>query len=430
MTVVHREDPLFALEPGALRCPHTTFARIRDESPVCWVDNLGCYVVTRYEDLLAVLHAPEVFSSIHASGPQSLTALARGVATDDRQPEEVRQMARRRVEIAGSAVLLNADPPVHGRQRKLVNRAFTPRRVRLLEPSIRSIANQLVDGFTDAGRVELNEQFAVLLPLYVIADALGVAREDSATFKRWSDAFVMKTGGEALNPVEIAEMLVSVNEFYDYFTAKLEGRRENPQDDLLSSIVHARIDGTEPLALDEMLQMLVQFLVAGNETTAKLIGSAMVELVLDEEMQERLRGDFDLIPPFVEEVVRLESPVQGLFRTAVVDTEVGGVPIEAGADLFVVFASGNRDEHVFRSPDAMQLDRTYDRPHLAFGQGEHYCLGASLAREEARIALEVLLTRLADIRLAGSAGEIHYEPTVALRGVRELELIFTPAIDS
>jgi cytochrome P450 len=323
-------------------------------------------------------------------------------------------------------VLISADPPDHIRQRKLVNRAFTPPKVRDLEPRIRQLAHELVDRFVARGEVELVGEFAVLLPLTIIAEALGVSDDDLPQFKRWSDDFVALIGNHAIGPAELGSMLVSQHEFHEYFSRVIGQRRAAPGDDLISQLVAATID-EEPLRDDEILAMLNQFLVAGNETTTKLIASSVRLLLEHPDELDRLRAEPDRIAVFVEEALRLEPPVQGLYRTAAVDTEVGGVAIRAGDHLLLMYAAGNRDDARFERPGCIEPDRPGAMSHLSFGHGEHFCVGAALARAEGRIALEVLLERLADLRPAVDLATLDYEPSYVLHGLRRLPITFTTA---
>ncbi len=348
--------------------------------------------------------------------------MAQRILNDPDIPEPVRAMARRRLEVTRTGMLLYADPPLHNRQRRLVNRAFTPRRVRKLAPAIRTICNDLVDAMDATSDVDLNRQYSVLVPMYVIADALGVPRSESATFKRWSDAFVVGNGNPLMTRDEIIAALTSINEFYDYFLEQMEDRRKHPRDDILTVIVESRIEGEVPLTEAEQLQALAQFLVAGNETTAKLLSSTVIQLLRDRALEQTVRADTTLIPALVEEVLRLCGPQQGLFRTATRDTELGGVHIPAGSMLFLSYASGNRDDEIFPDPHSLDIHRDLDRPHLAFGHGEHFCLGASLAREEARIGIEVLLARTERLELVGDVDSLEYQPTYAMHGVKRLPL--------
>lgn len=417
-------DALLALEPEALRCPHESFDRLRDDAPVVWLERIGCFAVTRYDDILRVLRSPELFSSASATGPASATPLATSIMEGLAESEELRQLVSQRASVGMSPVLLTADPPLHSRQRNLVNRAFTLPAVAAMEPGVRQVAVDLVDGFVDAGEVEFVSRFCVGLPLTVIADALGVPRADLPAFKRWSDQFVVAIGNPSLTTDGLIEMFRNMNEFYDYFTERIRERQRDPRDDLLSAVVSARLDGSEPLSEQEMLGMLSQFLVAGNETTTKMLASGMLRLATEPDLQDRLRADPSLLNTFVDEILRLDSPVQGLFRTAVEDTEIGGVPIPKGSHLWVLYASGNRDAAQYPDPQRLDVERSNSRTHLAFGQGAHYCLGAPLARAEGRIGFEVLLDRLDDIRLVEGRNRFEYEPTFVLHGLKELHVAF------
>lgn len=262
--------------------------------------------------------------------------------------------------------------------------------------------------------MELVEQFAVKLPLILIADAPGVPRSDLPTFKRWSDDFVVAIGNHKLSPARLGEMMKSQVAFRDYFAAKIDERRAEPQDDLISDIVHARIDGEELLP-DEMLGMFAQFLVAGNETTTKMIASAIVLLLDHPDQRELVEADRSMLANVVDEALRLESPVQGLFRTALVDTEVGGVAVPAGTPLMLVHAAGNRDGDVYPEPDRFDATRGNAKTHLAFSQGPHFCISAALARAEGRVALDVLLDRLPNLRYSPDH-VVEYEESYVLRG--------------
>ena len=382
---------------------------MRTEQPVYQVPGTGYFAISRYEDIMHVLTNEEIFSSNEPPGMQVEPG------------PEVAEILKQGYPPANT--LLTNDPPSHTRFRALVNKAFSPRRVGGMEPKIREIANNLVDKFIGDHRVELVGQFAVGLPLTVIADSLGVAREDMDKFKKWSDDSVAPLGGMISYERQI-ECARSFVEFQHYFAARLEERRLEPRDDLLTDLVNARLDGVEPLNVPEMLNILQQLLVAGNETTTNLIASAMMILVRNPDQMTALRADHSLIPNFVEEALRLESPVSALFRVATIDTEVGGVKIPAGSRVIVIYGSGNRDDSQF--PNAAQLDarRENTRTHLAFGQGVHFCLGAALARMEGRVAFEILLDRLKNIRFVPGRNDFSHTPSFILRGLKELWLEF------
>jgi cytochrome P450 len=415
---------LFNLDPDAVRCPYPLFDQMREEQPVAFVPEIECWLVTRYADIVQIARDPLTFSSIMPTGPvlarQQVEAV-QGLLADE--PELASKMSRHR---GGVRVLLGADPPDHARQRRLVNRAFTPPKAKALEPRIREVANGLIDAFAARGRAELVHEYGVLLPLTIIAECLGVADDDLPQFKRWSDDFTALIGNHAMSRDQLRSMLVSQHEFFVYFAERIAERRAEPRDDLISDLVEAMIDEV-PLTDDEILGMLSQFLVAGNETTTKLIASAVRLLLEEPSRMALLRADPATIPGFVEEALRLEPPVQGLYRTATRDTEVGGVAITAGNHLMLVYAAGNRDGERFADPQCLDPSRPHLMSHLAFGSGEHFCLGAALARAEGRIAIEVLLERLVDIRPADGVDldRLEYEPSYVLHGIRELHVEFS-----
>jgi cytochrome P450 len=415
---------VFTLDPDAVRCPHPVFARVREEQPVTFVPEIECWLITRYDDIIRVARDPHTFSSVMPTGPvlarQQKEMVAALLADDSELADSLGQVR------GVTRVLLNADPPDHLRQRKLVNRAFTPPKVLALEPRMREIAHGLVDGVAPRGTMDVVADYGVPLPLTVIAECLGVSGADLPMFKKWSDDFVAAIGNHQLSKEQFKALLRSQNEFFVYFGRKIVERRDEPEEDLISDVVHATLDGV-PLADNEMLAMFSQFLVAGNETTTKLLASAVRILLERPELQVILRQDPTAIAAFIEETLRLETPVQGLFRTAVADSEVGGVAIPAGSHLMLVYAAGNRDGRRFQDPEQLCPGREYGMSHLAFGQGEHFCLGAALARAEGRIGIDVLLERLDELRPADGTdlGSLDYESSYVLRGLKELNVKFT-----
>ena len=415
--------PLFRLDADALRCPYPFFERLREEQPVVYVPEIECFLVTRHEDICHIARNPLLFSSIMPTGPvvarQQAETLHALLADDAELAIKLKGLR------GGVRVLLSADPPDHSRQRKLVNRAFTPPKVKALEPRIYEVANALIDDFIGAGEVELVKQFGVLLPLTIIAECLGVGDDDLPKFKHWSDDFVAAIGNHNMDQAQLKSLLLSQNDFFVYFQGKIDERRAAPQNDLVSDVIDARLDGV-PLSDAEMLAMFNQFLVAGNETTTKLIAGSVRLLIEHPAVMRQLCDDPLLIPGVVEEALRLETPVQGLYRTATADTEVGGVPIPAGSHLMLIYAAGNRDERMFADAQTPDPSRPNAMRHLAFGHGEHFCLGAALARAEGRIAIETLLQRLDDIAIAPNT-TLDYEPSYVLHGLKELPLTFRPA---
>jgi cytochrome P450 len=424
--IVEPGFPINAVIAGgdeAIRCPFPAFTHLREEHPVVWSDKLNAWLVSRYDDIREVLKDPLLFSSRYASGRGSVTGLAEKIAGDDSFPEETRRQAARRVGLAKSSVLLTADPPLHKRQRGLVAMAFTPRRVKQMEPEFQAIVDGLIENLPESGTVDIMAEFAMPLPMTVIARILGVPHELMPTFKKWTMAFTKGVGALDLSRDDLILLFAGVDEFYDYFTDQLAKRRTEPQDDLLTDLLEARMGGEEPLTEDEILQMLVQFLVAGNETTTNLIGSTVKRLIEDVDLMARVRADLDLVPAVIEETLRLESPSQGLFRTATADVEVGGQQVTEGDMIYLMYSSGNRDEASFPEAEEIKLDGSRAH-HLAFGRGEHVCLGSNLARREAAIAITTLLDRLESLSHA-SPEPTAYMKSFALRGPLSLPVTFT-----
>jgi cytochrome P450 len=419
---------LFAtVDPELVRCPYPAYETLRHDRPVQWLEGMGAYAVTRYEDMMSVLKRAGEFSSARQSGPGAATNLAVRVAEDSAYSDDLRAMAARRVAIAkDTQVLVNADPPQHSRQRRLLNRTFSPARVALLEPDIQSLTDELIDKFAGRGTAELISELALPLPMTVITRALGVeGLVDQFTLKRWSDSFVRANGNPALSTEQITELFSSMMEAYDFFTEQLEVRLQTPSDDLLNDVAHAKM-GDDELTFNEKLQISTLLMIAGNETTTSLIGSATLMLLRNQPLREKMIADPSLIPAYVEESLRLEPPTQGMFRIAKSDTEIGGVQIPAGSFLWLIYASGNRDVDAFAKPDDVDLLRDDGHPHLSFGGGPHFCLGANLARAEARIALETLLRRLPGVELAPDEDGDEWFPNLIQHALARLNVTFPP----
>lgn len=420
--VAHR---WLAAETAAITDPYGMFERLREKSPVHYVKGPGVWLVTRYSDICEVARNPAVFSSRNATGPHGQRRLA-ALEKLGADSAELRGAVAAGAFRDREPVLLRCDPPRHAAQRKLVNKAFSPARVRQIEDTVSEVCERLIDAVIDTGRMELVSDLAAPLPITVIAGALGVADGDLPTFKRWSDALAASIGNDDLNGEQVLAQITSQAEFAQYFIETIEDRRRTPRNDLISDLVHACVDG-ESLSQDELLTMLAQFLIAGNETTTTHI-TATVLLLLDQpDLMSRCRADLSLVPALVEESLRVESPITGLYRTALVDTEVGGVPVPAGSHLLLCYGSGNRDPDQYGDPDSVDLDRVREGAHLAFGQGPHFCLGSPLSRAESRIALTALLTRMTNLRRDPEARPLQRVPSYILRGVRRLDLLFDRA---
>lgn len=403
-------DPL---NPQTMQEPFPWYQALRREAPVHFVAERGMWFVTARELVSEALSNYEVFSS--AFGLPQLPP-----------PAEV---ADEITEISGQGwqpvpTLLTADPPEHHYYRRMVARAFTPRFVAQREPAIRAIIDELLGGIEPGKPVEFVSAFAAPFPLRIIAQALNVPDDRIDDFRRWSDQFAASIGAEidAAGAVEQARNLL---EYQRYFAEQLEDRRVSPRDDLITGLVQTSdVDGDEPLRTDAALGIIQQILIAGNETSRKLMTGALHQLALSPKWWQWLQEDpATRSGPLVEEALRFLTPVQSMFRITKAETVLGGYTIPAGQLVVLVFSSANRDEAEFADGEDFDPERPNAKSHLAFGQGIHSCLGAALARLQARIALEEIATRFSTVTLADD-NDNEYEPSFMLRGLKRLNLIF------
>jgi cytochrome P450 len=408
-------------DSDTLQCPFPHYAQMRSERPVLLIESLGMYLVTRHDLVLAILRDPATYSSLFGGAGMPLPPEARA------KMAEVMAEGYPRV-----PTMLTADMPEHTRYRRLVSKAFTPKVIAELEPVIRRITTKLIDSWIGSSSIEFVEQFAVPLPVEVIAHALNVPESRMADFKRWSDDSIAGIGTD-ITLEQRVQAERGVNEYQHYFAAEFEKRMVEPQDDLLTALLQARIDDDDPevpdkrpLDMAEMLSIVQQLLVAGNETTTKLLTETMRLLANHPDQWARLRQDPSRAPDVIEEALRLSTPTQGMFRIATKDHELEGVHIPKGARLVIVFASANRDEALYDNPDDFDPDRSGLREHLAFGKGIHFCLGAALSRLEGKVALEELSRRLDHFTLPES-NTFQYFPSFLLRGLTRLDVDIVPA---
>jgi cytochrome P450 len=320
--------------------------------------------------------------------------------------------------------MLTADPPEQKRFRKLVNKAFSAKRVAALDARVDEIAQQLLGRIASRGRAELLSEFAQPLPLTVIAEQLGAPREDLGLFRKWTDGFLAQLSGVASlkAQVEAARLIV---EFQHYFAARLEERRKEPHDDIISDIVHAQVEGERSLDVTEMLSILQQLMVAGNETTASAIVEGVWLLIQNPEQLARARREPERIPNLVEEVLRLATPTANMWRLCTQDCEIEGTRIPAGSMCMVRFAAANRDPEKFPDPDRFDIGRENAADHLAFGMGVHFCLGAALARKEMQVAFRTLLGGLDGLAIDASAPAPRHRPNIPLWGFDSLPITYT-----
>ena len=405
-----RFDPL---DPEQRADPYPVYAALRRDAPVTYVPGLDLWVVTRYDDVVAVVKDDETFSSRNAlrSSPREPLAEVRAVLAEG-YPE--------------MPIIVDSDPPLHTRIRRPITKAFTPRRIAELEPRIEAIALELVDGFAGDGEADVVERFAWPLPLRVMGELIGVPAGDLPWLHERSRDWLSlyQATGSVEEQVEAARGTV---ELQRYFVQALEERARDPRDDLMGALLAANAEDPEPISVVELAGVPLDLIVAGHVTVTRAIGSSLVLLLEHPDELEALQGDPALVPGAIEELLRLESPAQGLFRETTRDVELGGVVLPRGARLMVHFGAANRDEAVF-GPDAEAFDprREDARKHVAFGKGIHVCIGAPLARLELRLALPLLLERLPNLRRADD-GPLAYDPIFFARGLASLRLRWDPA---
>ncbi len=356
-------------------------------------------LVARYADCAAVLRDHEHFSSVPPRTP----------------------LIEERIQVFGDAPrVVFSDPPVHTRLRRLVSRAFTPRRIRELEPKIREFANTLLDGAAARGQFDVMADLANPLPVMVISHMLGVPAEHYEMFKRLSDTVIESdnTPPGAPLPQNVRDAFAELRE---YFVVEVEKRRRAPGDDLVSVLVAAHEGSDETLSEKELIAFVVLLLLAGNETTTNLIGNGMLALTRHPGQLERLHRTPELMPSAIEEMLRYDGPVQSTMRHVRQDAEVAGTKVTPGTLIFVLLAAANRDPAQFRNPEAFDIARA-PNDHLAFGEGIHFCIGAPLARMEGAIALGALLERFGRIRPATPEAPLTYKGSFFLRGLASLPL--------
>jgi hypothetical protein len=383
-------------DPALHQDPYPVYRRLRDEFPVHHNPELRFWTLSRYDDVLEALQAPDRFIS------------GKGVAVGVPDGGE---------EYTGVPLLITTDRPRHTQLRALVSRAFTPRRVAQLEPRIRAIARSLLDDVADRREFDLVEGFSGPLPTIVIAEMLGVPASDQKWFKEKSVAVAQFDPTAPRGDLDRGPAI----ELGTYLAEVLEQRRREPRDDLLSALLAAEIDG-EQLSSPELIGFAFLLLVAGNETTTNLISNAAILLDRHRDQRQLLLEEPTRIPTAIEEFLRFDSPVQGLARTTTAPVSLHGVTIPEGSRVLLLFGAANHDERRIADPESFDVRRD-PNPHLAFGFGAHFCLGANLARLEARVAFEELLARLPDYRLT----EPRVERTCSgpIRGVLRLPISVT-----
>jgi cholest-4-en-3-one 26-monooxygenase len=353
--------------------PMEQYAWMRENAPVYFDERNGVWGIARYHDLKAVAKDPTTFSN------------AGGIRPDN----------------GPMPMMIDMDDPAHLRRRKLVNRGFTPRGVRELEPKIRQVCDDILDSVCERGECDLVREVAAPLPMVMIGDALGVAPGDREELLQWSDDMVSALS----NSASVEAMTRAADAFAGYTsyasTVIADRRRRQPQDDLMSILVHAEVDG-DKLDDDELVQESLLILIGGDETTRHVISGGIEQLLRHPDQLAALRADPSLLDSAVEEMLRWVTPIKNMARTATCDVELQGQLIARDQKLLLLYHSANRDEAAFDHPDVFDIERS-PNDHLAFGFGAHFCLGASLARLEVKVMVERVLARLPDLEIVGPA---------------------------
>jgi cytochrome P450 len=398
-------DPAFGANP------YPFYVKARREAPVFFSPHFGLWVVTTYDDILHVLKDTATFSSLQNLSPpvpwpaEVMAVLAEGYPMPP--------------------TLVNNDPPAHNRVRNLFAAAFTPKRIAQMEPRIRGVVNELLQGFEKDGQADLFARLAYPLPMTVICELLGVPPEDRAKVKSLHDEWILSTNpGLPLDRhLECARNIVA---YQRYYAAMLEDRKTNPRDDLTTAMVQARVEGETPFTMPEMILQMMVLLSAGHETTSNLIAGTLMLLLQNPEVAREIDQNPSLLADAIEESIRLESPQQMFQRVTTRAVELGGKTIPEGARVLVVYSSANRDEKIYKDPEAMNIHRQNEGRHLAFGYGVHFCIGAPLARLEGRVALEEIRRRLPNLRF--SQGYVpEFNQNFFWRGPKELPLVWDVA---
>lgn len=423
-------------DPDINDSPYPAYQILRDQAPLWQDPHTGMFVMTRYEDIRKVLADAATFTNAVGSAAGMTEK-----AVKPTDPEEARLQAQaveeektlqQLYEDKGwtpVATLDALDPPLHMQLRRMFDHAFRPARIKELDPFVESLTNDLFDAFLVDGECEWVQAVAVPLPLYVIGKQMGVPKDDMPMIKAWTDAWVQRLG--LMQTFE--ERLWSAEreiEAQHYFQLIFERLREHPEDTLLSDLVNKEIPEWGRTLTDAELhsEMMADFFVGGSETTTNALAGGVRMLIEQPAVWEQLKSDPDrYLPTFIEEVVRLEGPVQGLLREVAVDTEMHGVTMPAGSVVNLRFAAANRDEREFACPADLDLDRDRPKSHIGYGFGAHFCLGAPLARRELHFGFKTLLERVDKMWFLEGKNDFSYHPNYFLRALKELHIGFTPA---
>lgn len=406
---------LSLFDPTTLVDPFEFYEQQRAKSPVFLDKPSGTYVVLDHALITEAVGRLDDFSN-------QFNALLSGGETEASLKEDKELQAIIDEGWPQVSTLLTADQPVHTRFRKLVNMAFSMPKVNKLEDGIRAMSNELIDGFIDKGQCEFVNDYAVPMPVKTIADQLGLDRADAAVIKRWTQAFVDRLSGMMTRERQL-EAEREVVEFQKTLKVNMDDRRAQAKEDILSDLVNAQLDGERSLDDAELLSIVQQLMVAGNETTTAALAEGLRLFAANPEEYKKIQADPSLIPNAVEEVLRMSSGSSGIWRVMHRDAELGGVTLPKGAMVMMRYHAANRDPKQFENPNSFQVERKNARTHLAFGKGIHMCVGNMLSRKELTVSFQQFAERVDNLALAKGA-ELTYPPNMMLRGLTALPLTF------
>ena len=406
-------DPDFdPLDPDYLADPYPYYEKFRREAPIFYAPKIDFWVVSRYEDIQNIVKDPETFSNVRVQEPlHSITLEA---------------LEKLKAGVRVTPTTSTADPPLHRRTRKHAARAFSAKRVAGLEGRIREVANGLIDRMISDGQADLVDRFAFPLPAYVVFGLIGYPEEDAEMLKSWCSDRLKLTWGKPLPEEQLAtvEKMASLFEYIENFVHE---RADDLWDDYTSDLLRIRAENEDNLSLEEVVSIDYSLSFAGHETTTNLILNGLRNFLARPELWEELREDPSLIPNAVEETLRRDTSVVSWRRSTTRPVEIAGVEVPENARLMLLLASANHDESVFEDPEEFNIRRENANKHIAFSHGIHFCLGAPLARLEARIAFELLIQRLPDLHLSPPDQSFEFDPNMSFRGPKELWTGWTPA---
>src|SRR6266850_2071249 len=410
LTSPPRFDPFQPFAQSQVNDPYTVLGRARTEQPVFYVPELDFWVVTRYEDINKNLGQPKLFSSAAALLPRL------------EMPAEIRRAFGDR-ELPLAHQLVMTDPPQHTRLKQLMSPAFMPSRVNAREVWIREYTNKLVDGFIAERKADLVSQYATRIPQAVVGKLIGAPERDAQQFAGWVDDIFTLTGAWDVPEEQRAAAWRGVFAFDEYIRQLIADRRKSPQDDLTTDFIQAMTDDGSPAMSDiEVLHNVVNVAAAGADTTGVLISQLLHQLLTNREQLNAILADRSLVANAVHEAMRFRAPVRGAMRKTTADVSIGRVSIPTGSMVFISLASANRDSSVFDRPDEFDVRRSTAFKNVGFGSRTHACIGASLARLEARIAVETLFERLPGLVLLEGQATMEYRPNLMLPAFRSLRV--------